>query len=355
MKLFNNINRTLLKEPFFFKKKKKINFLKENLILLHEHHLKNCKEYNLISKKINFSFNDKNDIADYIFIPSQLFKFYELRSIKEGDIYRTLTSSGTSSAKKSRIVLDKTSSILQGKVLINIASSFIGKERMPMVCFDNKNILSDKKTLAARNAGLIGFSIFSNKTHFALDESLNVNISELNHFLKSINSNNILFFGLTSIIWQSLNKLEISILNKKNSYLIHGGGWKKLADKKISNQKFKSIIKKKLNIKKIFNYYGMVEQTGSIFFECEKGYFHTSNFSDIIIRNKNLEVVKNKTLGIVQTISVLPYSYPGMSILTEDVGIVYGEDCCKCGRNGKIFKIFGRLKNSELRGCSDIR
>lgn len=355
MELFNNINQTLLKEPFFFKKKEKLNFLKKNLILLHNHHLKNCKEYNLISKKINFSFDNKNDITDFIFIPSQLFKFYELKSINEDEIYKTLTSSGTSSTKKSRIVLDKNSSILQGKVLINIASSFIGKERVPMVCFDNKNTLSKEKTFSARNAGLIGFSIFSNKTHFALDENLNLNLFELNNFLESINSNKILFFGLTSIIWQFLNKLDLSLVNKKNSYLIHGGGWKKLADKKISNQKFKSIIKKKLNIKKIFNYYGMVEQTGSIFFECEKGYFHTSNFSDIIIRNKNLEVQKNKIKGIVQTISILPYSYPGMSILTEDVGIIYGEDCCRCGRNGKIFKILGRLKNSELRGCSDNR
>jgi hypothetical protein len=32
---------------------------------------------------------------------------------------------------------------------------------------------------------------------------------------------------------------------------------------------------------------------------------------------------------------------------------VFGEDNCKCGRLGKYFKITGRIKNAEIRGCSD--
>ena len=47
-----------------------------------------------------------------------------------------------------------------------------------------------------------------------------------------------------------------------------------------------------MGIKNIHNYYGMIEQTGSIFLECEKGFFHPSIFSEVIIRNKNLIVVK---------------------------------------------------------------
>ena len=51
--------------------------------------------------------------------------------------------------------------------------------------------------------------------------------------------------------------------------------------------------------------------------------------------------------------SILPNSYPGHNILTEDIGKVYGEDNCKCGRKGKYFHIFGRLEKAEIRGCSD--
>ena len=49
---------------------------------------------------------------------------------------------------------------------------------------------------------------------------------------------------------------------------------------------------------KIINYYGMVEQTGSIFFECDKGYFHTSIYSDIIIRKNDLTVSSTNEEGV---------------------------------------------------------
>ena len=57
--------------------------------------------------------------------------------------------------------------------------------------------------------------------------------------------------------------------------------------------------------------------------------------------------------GIIQVVSTIPESYPGHSLLTEDEGCILGEDDCPCGRKGKYFKINGRLKNAEIRGCSD--
>ena len=58
--------------------------------------------------------------------------------------------------------------------------------------------------------------------------------------------------------------------------------------------------------------------------------------------------------GIIQTLSVLPTGVSqAHSLLTEDEGILLGEDDCTCGRLGKYFKIVGRIKNAEIRGCSD--
>ena len=50
-------------------------------------------------------------------------------------------------------------------------------------------------------------------------------------------------------------------MNKEFSkgILIHGGGWKKMENLKISNYKLKETLKK-LWFKKIYNYYGLVEQ-----------------------------------------------------------------------------------------------
>ena len=50
---------------------------------------------------------------------------------------------------------------------------------------------------------------------------------------------------------------------------------------------------------------------------------------------------------------MLPRSYPGHSILTEDMGIVHGVDDSPTGWRGKYFTVTGRIPAAELRGCSD--
>jgi phenylacetate-coenzyme A ligase PaaK-like adenylate-forming protein len=98
----------------------------------------------------------------------------------------------------------------------------------------------------------------------------------------------------------------------------------------------------------------MVEQTGSIFVECDEGYLHSSSYSEVIVRDPvTYKLVANGSEGVIQVVSVLPMSYPGHSILTEDMGIVAGDDDCRCGRPGRYFMISGRIKDAEVRGCSD--
>ena len=102
------------------------------------------------------------------------------------------------------------------------------------------------------------------------------------------------------------------------------------------------------------NYYGMVEQTGTIYMECEHGHLHASVWSDVTIRRAgDFSVAGVGETGLIQVSSVLPRSYPGHVLLTEDEGRVLGEDDCPCGRKGKYFEILGRVKRAEVRGCSD--
>ena len=124
----------------------------------------------------------------------------------------------------------------------------------------------------------------------------------------------------------------------------------------ISNNVFKKKLFSKTGLQNIYNYYGLVEQTGSIFIDCKKcGNFITSVFSDVLIRNKKFGLAKTGEKGLVQLMSLLPTSYPGHNILTEDIGKIVGEDNCKCGLKGKYFKLYGRAKEAEIRGCSDTR
>jgi hypothetical protein len=88
--------------------------------------------------------------------------------------------------------------------------------------------------------------------------------------------------------------------------------------------------------------------------ECEYGHLHASVFSDVIVRRaKDFSAAGIGERGIIEVVSILPESYPGHALLTEDEGVLLGEDDCPCGRLGKFFRISGRLENAEIRGCSD--
>ena len=136
--------------------------------------------------------------------------------------------------------------------------------------------------------------------------------------------------------------------------LVHGGGWKKLADQHISTGAFKQALQETCGLTRVHNYYGMVEQTGSIYMECECGHLHAPVWSDVTIRRpEDFSVADTGEKGLVQVASVLPRSYPGHILLTEDEGRILGEDDCPCGRKGKYFEILGRIQRAEVRGCSD--
>ena len=68
----------------------------------------------------------------------------------------------------------------------------------------------------------------------------------------------------------------------------------------------------------------------------------------------NFKECKDGNSGFVQLISLLPTSYPGHNILTEDIGEIVKNHSCTCYGYGKRFLIHGRIKDAELRGCSNI-
>ena len=98
----------------------------------------------------------------------------------------------------------------------------------------------------------------------------------------------------------------------------------------------------------------MAEQTGCIYMECPCGHLHASIWSDVIFRRpSDFGIREPGEYGLIQVLSLLPRSYPGHSLLTEDMGVLLGEDDCPCGRLGKYFTVTGRAPRAEVRGCSD--
>jgi phenylacetate-coenzyme A ligase PaaK-like adenylate-forming protein len=359
IKIYKNIllkmKQISLEKPFILLNNKKKEFeIKINELT--RFHFNNCRKYRDILSKFEYKKNKEYTLENLPFISVRNFKNYEMLSVNRNKIFKILKSSGTSGSKLSQIFLDKKTSELQQRSLMNISKNFIGNDRKPMLVIDCQNILKNKKKFSARAAAILGFSMYAKDMVFLLNENNEIDYEVLEKFMNKYKDQTKMIFGFTFMIWQHFfEKLKSSKkYDFSNSLILHGGGWKKLYDKKISNDKFKIQIKKYFGIKKVMNYYGMAEQTGSIFFECDQGFFHNSNFSEILIRDKNFKLCKFKEKGIVQTISILPKSYPGHNFITEDIGAIYGENDCKCGRLGKYFKIMGRIENAELRGCSDV-
>ena len=293
-------------------------------------------------------------------MPVRLFKELSLKSVPQEEVVKTMTSSGTTGQAVSRIYLDRTTSSNQQKTMVKIVSDFLGASRLPMIVLDCPSVVKDRNMFSARGAGILGFSIFGARKIYALDDDMHLDTEALTAFLEKFQGQDILLFGFTFMVWQHFYKELVRLKEQgvtfdlRRGILIHGGGWKKLASEAVSPQEFHDRLRDVCGIDRVHDYYGMVEQTGCIYMQCQCGHLHASVFSDVIMRRPlDFGVCDVGEPGIIQVVSTIPESYPGHSLLTEDEGVLLGEDDCPCGRKGKYFKINGRLKNAEIRGCSD--
>ncbi len=351
-----NLSSIINLNPYSLKKDEKNSLYNEAVNDLTTFHYENCLKYKKILDLLGFNPKHKKCITDIPFLPIRIFKNYNLLSIEKSKIIKTMSSSGTSGQNVSKIFLDKVNAINQTKVLKNIVTDFLGNKRLPMIVIDTDSVIKNRSKFSARGAGILGFSIFGKEIIYALDDKMNLDINALITFCKKYENQKIFLFGFTSIIWDYFYEPLISSgvkIKIKNAIIVHGGGWKKLFEKEIDNNTFKNKMKNICGIQNVFNYYGMVEQTGSIFMECEEGFLHCSNYSDVIMRRDDFSICEYNETGLIQLISLLPVSYPGHSLLSEDLGKIIGEDNCTCGRLGKYFIVHGRVNNAELRGCSD--
>ena len=81
---------------------------------------------------------------------------------------------------------------------------------------------------------------------------------------------------------------------------------------------------------------------------------HASENSSAIVRDPiTHRLLDHSHTGLLQVFSTIQKSYPGHSLLTEDVGRTFEGSDCGCGCNRVIVEIDGRLARAEVRGCSD--
>jgi len=136
------------------------------------------------------------------------------------------------------------------------------------------------------------------------------------------------------------------------SSVVTGGGWKTLADEAVDKKVYRKILADNLGIPvaSVRDLFGMVEH-GVPYVDCRLGNFHIPNYGRVIARDPGtLEPLGFNKPGLLQFITPYLTSYPSLSVLSSDFGLVRPK--CSCGLPGPLLEIHGRAGVKKLKGCA---
>lgn len=357
----------LLKGPIYDQCSKE---RKDNLLSILQqvtaHHYQNCIPYRKFCQKRSFDPRKLDSIEDLPFLPASIFKDTLLLSIPPEDVFREIRSSATSSGRPSRIGLDKSNNQRWSFSLQRMLLERIGNQRYRTLVLDDESSIGRSSEVSAR-ASMTRSLLFSSseiETCLVSDKGgLRLDRKKFDDFFSKVSNDGegTMLFGFTFILYTHVVK---QLLEEGKRYhlpkiiIIHAGGWKKLEEQKLTEEKLINSCCECFGTKpeNVIDIYGFSEQGGLLYPTCEHGRRHTPAWSDVICRDPlTLEPAPPGNEGLMQYVTPIQTSYPGHSVLTEDIGYIVGYDDCPCGRKGTTFKILGRSQTAtEERGCGDI-
>ncbi len=327
-----------------------------------------CRPYSRFLERSGGDCSLWRTMADIPPLPVAMFKRFLLSAVPPEKVVRELLSSSTTEQRPSRILIDKTTAFRQSRALTSILKEHIGGRRRPLLVLDVPEAVEDRGGLSARGAAIRGIATFASKTVFGMKSpgtgtsvagGMQADWDGIAQFFEAYRDGPVLLFGFTFMVWASF-VLEAERLGLQfhvsKAILLHSGGWKKLSAQAVSKDEFGQRASRVLGCgqSQVLDFYGMVEQVGTVFVDCEAGHKHAPAFGDVLLRQPGtLAAVAPGETGIIEVVSVLPTSYPGQALITEDQGLLVGVDDCPCGRKGRYFRFTRRIEQAEVRGCGD--
>lgn len=286
-----------------------------------------------------------------------------LVSVPKEDVKLRLQSSATSGVP-STIVVDKVTAKRQAKAMVKVMQEFIGKDRKPFLVMDIDPRSEYKALLGARFAAITGYLNFASRAGYFLKARNGVSyfdIEAIKAYLSELPSDQpVVVFGFTYILYANVLKAIQSsgevIRLPKGSKIIHIGGWKKLESEKVEKSIFNQQLSACFGLEPVdvIDIYGFTEQMGLNYPDCPCGCKHASSYVRVLARDVvTREILPAGQEGMMEFVTPIPHSYPGNAVLTDDMGVVE-KDPCPFGRPGQRFRITGRMKKAEVRGCGDI-
>ena len=275
--------------PYGLERAEKERMLTEELKELTHFHRERCPEYKNFLDTMGYDESQVKTPADIPFFPVRLFKEFDLLSIGREEVFKTMTSSGTTGQRVSKIFVDKETAMLQQKVMLRLLGDFWGKGRLPMLVVDTPAVLKDRKSFTARGAAILGLQFAAREMVFILNDDMTLNVGKLREFTEKYRGKRFVIFGFTFLVWQHFYRELLRLdqpFDLSEAFLMTGGGWKKLEGEAVSQEEFQKRLRETCGIRHFLDHYGMVEQTGTIYARSEE---HTSN--PVTIRNLVLSEV----------------------------------------------------------------
>lgn len=306
-----------------------------------------------------------NDLLQLPFLPVSIFKRLALESVGEGNVVRVLKSSATSSQVPSRVVLDRVTRDRQMRTLAMQLSALMGPARRPFVVLDAASTPAADLELSARVAGLRGYLMMASETHSVLEQSvsgLELNAARLEELLAKFRAQGtpVCLIGYTYVLYQyvvaPLARAGRRMPLPDGSMVLHFGGWKRLERQAVGRAQLNAEVEQVFEMSQpcIRDVYGFTEQLGIIYPDDGQGVRIAPVYSEVVVRDPiTLKPLPEGEPGLLQFITPLPQSYPGISLLVDDIGRIVSRDAGQGGRYGTRFEVLGRAQGAEIRGCGD--
>ena len=240
-------------QPYELGKEEKSKLLTKELLELTGFHKDRCKNYANFLNAVGFKPDKVTSPEDIPFFPVRAFKDVDLLSVPQEEIFKTMTSSGTTGQRVSKIFVDKDTAMIQQKVMVKILGDYWGKKRLPILVIDSKATVRNRESFSARGAAIIGLQVVAREMVYALNDDMTLNAEVVKDFLEKYSGQRFIIFGFTFIVWQSLylnsDALDFSRYDLSDAFLMTGGGWKKLISESVSQDTFKQKMTEAFGIK----------------------------------------------------------------------------------------------------------
>jgi len=363
------LDTLLNRSPYSFPAIEKHTLLLASLNEAYRHHMIACPAYRHYCERRGFQVDRVFDeVADLPYLPIQAFKENAalLRSVDVRQITTRLSSSATSGVASS-VDIDKITAKRQVRALASVISEVLGPKRRPFLVLDIDPRTAGPGGLGARNAAVRGFLNLAREAHYFMEVGagglLALREEEFATALGNYSTGDepVIIFGFTYVLFAHtvlpMLKSGRRYRLPHGSHVVHIGGWKKLADQQVSRELFNDTVEQVFGVPvtQIVDFYGFTEQMGVVYADGPDGIKITPSFADVIVRDPStFNPLPDGHEGLLEFVTPLPFSYPGIAVLTDDVGVVTTRNGEAGGWHGTRFRVLGRAKKAEVRGCGDI-